>query len=116
MIAGLLFAHRETDDGAGPATGRLTATLPFGGVTLIEYQARLLVAAGATHIVVLVARLTPELLGAVTRIGRRRVAVDAVRSLEEAAGKLHPLARVLMLADGTDHHRARRRDAGERGR
>ena len=96
MIAGLLFAHRETDD----QPVRLTATLPFGGVTLIEYQARLLVEAGCTQIVILVARLTPELLGAVTRIGRRRVTVDAVRHLTEAADKLHPLARVLMLADG----------------
>lgn len=96
MIAGLLFAHRETDD----APARLTATLPFGGVTLIEYQARLLIAAGCGQIIILVARLTPELLGAIARIGRRGVAVDTVRHATEAAEKLHPLARVLMLADG----------------
>lgn len=96
MIAGLLFAHKETND----VPARLTATLPFGGVTLIEYQARLLIEAGVSQIVILVSRLTPELLGAVTRIGKRRVAVDAVRNLSEAAAKLHPLARVLMLADG----------------
>ena len=96
MIAGLLFAHRETDD----APARLTATLPFGGVTLIEYQARLLVEAGVSQIVILVSRLTPELLGAVARIGKRRVTVDAVRHLAEAQAKLHPLARVLVLADG----------------
>ena len=96
MIAGLLFAHRETDD----TPARLTATLPFGGVTLIEYQARLLIEAGCSQIVILVSRLTPELLGAVTRIGKRRVAVDAVRNLGEATGKLHPLAKVLMLGDG----------------
>ncbi|WP_293877217.1 hypothetical protein [Sphingomonas sp. UBA978] len=78
----------------------LTATLPFGGVTLIEYQARLLIAAGASQIVILVARLTPELLGAISRIGKRGVAVDTVRTAAEAAAKLHPLARVLMLADG----------------
>ncbi|MDB5695220.1 MAG: hypothetical protein JWN21_763 [Sphingomonas bacterium] len=96
MIAGLLFAIGETDD----RPERLTATLPFGGVTLIEYQARLLVEAGASQIIILVARLTPELLGAVSRIGRRGVTVDAVRHASEAAAKLHPLARVLMLADG----------------
>lgn len=78
----------------------LTGTLPFGGVTLIEYQARLLVAAGASQIVILVARLTPELLGAISRIGKRGIAVDTVRTAAEAAEKLHPLARVLMLADG----------------
>lgn len=96
MIAGLLFATHDAED--RPAT--LTATLPFGGVTLIEYQARLLVAAGATQIVVVVARLTPELLGAISRIGKRGVAVDPVRSAVEAAERIHPLARVLMLADG----------------
>jgi hypothetical protein len=96
MIAGLLFAIQETDD----RPERLTATLPFGGVTLIEYQARLLIEAGASQIIILVARLTPELLGAVSRIGRRGVTVDAVRHASEAAAKLHPLARVLMLADG----------------
>lgn len=96
MLAGLLFATHDTED----RPDRLTATLPFGGVTLIEYQARLLVAAGCTQIIILVARLTPELLGAIARIGRRGVAVDAVRYASEAAEKLHPLARVVMLADG----------------
>lgn len=96
MLAGLLFAEHEAFDRAG----QLTATLPFGGVTLIEYQARLLLGAGAAQIVVMVGRLTPELLGALGRIGKRGVTVDAVRSAEEAAGKLHPLSRVVMLADG----------------
>ena len=96
MLAGLLFAVDDATD----QPGRLIATLPFGGVTLIEYQARLLIAAGCTQIVVLVARLTPELLGAVARIGRRGVTVDAVRQVSEAAAKLHPLSRVLTLADG----------------
>ena len=96
MLAGLLFAMHDADD--RPAM--LTATLPFGGVTLIEYQARLLIAAGASQIVILVARLTPELLGAINRIGKRGIAVDTVRTAGEAAAKLHPLGRVLMLADG----------------
>jgi hypothetical protein len=96
MLAGLLFAMHDADD--RPAM--LTATLPFGGVTLIEYQARLLIAAGASQIVILVARLTPELLGAINRIGKRGIAVDTVRTAAEAAEKLHPLGRVLMLADG----------------
>ena len=96
MLAGLLFAMHDADD--RPAL--LTATLPFGGVTLIEYQARLLIAAGASQIVILVTRLTPELLGAINRIGKRGVAVDTVRTAAEGAAKLHPLARVLMLADG----------------
>lgn len=96
MLAGLIFATEDADDRAGV----LAATLPFGGVTLIEFQARLLVVAGATQIVLVVARMTPELLGAISRIGRRGVTVDAVRTAAEALEKLHPLARVLVVADG----------------
>ncbi|MGK3796903.1 hypothetical protein, partial [Enterococcus faecium] len=88
MLAGLLIAMHDADD--RPAM--LTATLPFGGMTLIEYQARLLVGAGASQLVIVVARLTPELLGAINRIGRRGVAVDTVRTAAEAAERLHPLA------------------------
>ncbi|HVF93628.1 MAG TPA: hypothetical protein VM900_04875 [Sphingomonas sp.] len=96
MLAGLLLALHDADD----RPGVLTATLPFGGLTLIEFQARLLIAAGASQIVVVAARLTPELLGALSRIGRRGVAVDTVRSASEAAEKMHPLSRIVMLADG----------------
>ena len=96
MLAGLLLATHDADD----RPGHLAATLPFGGVTLIEYQARLLIEAGAAQIIVVVARLTPPLIGAMTRIGRRGIAVDAVRSAAEVVEKLHPLSRVLMLGDG----------------
>lgn len=96
MLAGLLFATHEAED----RPGMLAATLPFAAGTLIEYQARLLSACGATQIVVVVARLTPELIGAMARIARRGIAVDAVRSAADAAAKIHPLARIVMLADG----------------
>lgn len=96
MLSGLLFAIDDADD----RPGRLTATLPFAGVTLIEYQARLLIAAGAAQIIIVVARLTPELLGAIARIAQRGVVVDTVRSAVEAAEKLHPLSRLVVLADG----------------
>lgn len=96
MLAGLLFATHEAEDRAGT----LAATLPFAAATLIEYQARLLIACDAAQIVVVVQRLTPELVGAIARIGKRGVAVDTVRSAREAEAKLHPLARVVMIADG----------------
>jgi len=96
MLAGLLFATTDADD----RPDSLAATLPIGGVTLVEFQARLLVAAGATQIVIVVSRITPELHGAVNRLTRRGVAVDTVRGPAEALAKLHPLARVLWLADG----------------
>ena len=96
MLAGLLFATADASD----RHDTLAATLPIGGVTLIEFQARLLIAAGASQIVVVVSRLTPELLGAVNRMSRRGVAVDTVRGPAEVIAKLHPLARVVWLADG----------------
>lgn len=96
MLAGLIFAVQDADD----RPGMLAATLPFAGMTVIEYQARLLIAAGASQIVIVVARLTPELLGAVARIGRRGVTIDSVRSAAEAAARLHPLAHLMVLADG----------------
>ena len=96
MLAGLLFATVDASD----RHDTLAATLPIGGVTLVEFQARLLVAAGASQIVVVVSRLTPELLGAINRLSRRGVAVDTVRTPAETIAKLHPLARVIWLADG----------------
>ena len=95
-MPGLIFATDDADD----RPGMLAATLPFGGLTLIEFQARLLIAAGASQIILVVARMTPELLGAINRIGRRGVSADAVRTASEAVEKLHPLSRVLVVADG----------------
>ena len=88
MLVGLIFA---TDD-ASDRPGVLAATLPFGGMTLLEYQVRLLIGAGAEQILVAVARVTPALLAAVSRAGKRGASVEIVRSAEEAAGKVHPIA------------------------
>ncbi|WP_242138837.1 MULTISPECIES: hypothetical protein [unclassified Sphingomonas] len=96
MLAGLIFTTEDADD----RPGTLAGTLPFGGLTLVEFQARLLAAAGATQIILVVSRMTPELLGVIGRIGRRGGSVDAVRSAQDAVAKLHPLARVLIVADG----------------
>lgn len=96
MLAGLIFATEDADD----RPESLSATLPFGGMTLIEYQARLLASVGASHLLIAVARVTPALLGAVSRIGARGLAVDVVRSAAEASAKVHPLAQVIVVSDG----------------
>jgi len=96
MLAGLIFA---TDD-AHDRPDMIAATLPFGGATLIEFQARLLIGAGAGQLIIVVSRLSPELTGAVARMKRRGIGVDIVRSAREAEARLHPLARVLVVADG----------------
>lgn len=96
MLAGFLFANHDSDD----RPNLLAATLPFAGSTLIEYQARLLIAAGVAQILVAVTRATPELVGAVNRIRRSGVPVDVVRTAGEALEKTHPLATLLVIADG----------------
>ncbi len=96
MLAGLVFATEDAED----RPDALAATLPFGGATLIEYQARLLAAVGVGHLLVAVSRVTPALLGATSRIAARGTTVDVVRSAEEAAAKVHPLAQVIVVADG----------------
>src|SRR6478735_2905888 len=96
MLAGLLFATEEAED----RPDMLAATLPFGGMTLLEYQARLLISAGVGQIVVAVARVTPALLGAVNRAGKRGVPIDVVRNAQEASQQVHPEATLIALADG----------------
>lgn len=96
MLVGLLFAARDAED----RSGKLVATLPFGGLTLIEYQARLIADHGISQVIVIAPRSTPELRGAIARMGRRGLAIDAVGTAAEAAAKLHPLANIVMMADG----------------
>ncbi|MBB5708975.1 hypothetical protein [Sphingomonas xinjiangensis] len=96
MLAGLIFAIEDASD----RPGTLVATLPFGGMTLLEYQVRLLVGAGAQQVLIAVGRMTPALLAAINRASRRDIALEVVRSAEEAAEKMTPGTRVLVLADG----------------
>ncbi|WP_448664832.1 hypothetical protein ACG3SL_09215 [Sphingomonas sp. CJ20] len=96
MLAGLIFAIEEASD----RPGSLVATLPFGGMTLLEYQVRLLAGAGAEHVLIAVGKMTPALLAAVNRAGKRDLHVEIVRSAEEAVEKVDPAARVVVLADG----------------
>ncbi len=96
MLAGLIFAIEEASD----RPGTLVATLPFGGMTLLEYQIRLLAGAGAGQVLIAVGKMTPALLAAVNRAAKRHARVEIVRSAEEAAEKMEHGARVLVLADG----------------
>ncbi|NYT39631.1 hypothetical protein HZY97_02590 [Sphingomonas sp. R-74633] len=96
MLAGLIFAVEEAEG----RPGTLMATLPFGGMTLLEYQARLLFGAGAEQVLVAVGKMTPALLAAVNRAAKRHPRIEIVRSAEEAAEKITPGAQVLVMADG----------------
>ncbi|MBB4839314.1 hypothetical protein HNP52_002383 [Sphingomonas kyeonggiensis] len=96
MLAGLIFAVEEAEG----RPGTLMATLPFGGMTLLEYQARLLFGAGTEQVLVAVGKMTPALLAAVNRAAKRHPRIEIVRSAEEAAEKIAPGAQVLVMADG----------------
>jgi hypothetical protein len=96
MLAGLIFAIEEAADRPGTPV----ATLPFGGMTLLEHQIRLLAGAGAERVLIAVGRMTPGLLAAVNRAQKRQATVEIVRSAEEAAEKMPAAARVLVIADG----------------
>lgn len=95
-LCGLIFAVEEAQD----RPGTLVASLPFGGMTLLEYQIRLLAGIGAEQVLVAVGKVTPQFLAAIERAGRGRLKVDIVRSAEEAAEKVLRDADVLVLADG----------------
>lgn len=96
MLAGLIFAIEEAND----RPGTLVATLPFGGMTLLEYQIRLLASAGAGQVLIAVGKMTPALLAVVNRAGGHGTRIEIVHSAEEAAEKVWPEARVLVLAEG----------------
>ncbi len=98
MLAGLIFAVEEAED----RPGTLVATLPFGGMTLLEYQAaRLLFGAGRRAGA---RRGRQDDAGAARRGQPRRAKrhprIEIVRSAEEAAEKIEPGAQVLVMADG----------------
>ncbi|WP_245824640.1 hypothetical protein [Sphingomonas azotifigens] len=95
-LAGLIFAVEEARD----RPGTLVASLPFGGMSLLEYQIRLLAGIGAEQVLVAVGKVTPQFLAAIERAGRGQLKVDIVRSAEEAAEKVLRDADVLVLADG----------------
>lgn len=95
-LCGLIFAVEEAQD----RPGTLVASLPFGGMTLLEYQIRLLAGIGASQVLVAVGKVTPQFLAAIERAGRGQMKVDIVRSAEEAAEKVLREADVLVLADG----------------
>lgn len=94
-LAALIPACRVVEE-----SGRLRATLPLGGRTLIERQALLAARAGAERIVVLVERVPAALTAALDRLRRDGVPVELARGPEEAASHVHPDDALLLIADG----------------
>lgn len=94
-LAALIPACRVVEE-----SGRLRATLPLGGRTLIERQALLAAKAGAERIVVLVERMPAALIAAIDRLRRDGVPVELARGLADAVGHIHPEDALLLIADG----------------
>ncbi len=95
-FAALIAANEDADDGEGG----LRALLPMAGRTIVEHQARRAIEAGASHIVIVAARVPAALSAAVERLRRDRIAVTVVRDAGEAADFFHPDEPVLLVADG----------------
>lgn len=95
-LAALIAAYQEAD----AANGGLRATLPLAGRTLLERQARLAAAVGASPVIVFVQRLPAALVGAVDRLRAEGVSVAIARTVAEAAEAIEPGDRLLLVADG----------------
>ena len=95
-LASLIVGTAELE-GEG---GGVRAALPFLGRSLIEHQARQAAAAGARHIVILVERVPAALVGAIDRLKRDGIGVELARSVADAADRIHPEERLLVIADG----------------
>ncbi len=95
MALGALIGAYQEDEAGG-----LRALLPLAGQTLIEYQARCLVALGAAPVLVLVDRLPVALNDAFERLRSEGIAVVAVSDAVEAASRFEAGTEVILLADG----------------
>ncbi|MFW2830226.1 hypothetical protein [Sphingomonas sp. ID0503] len=94
-LSALIAASEPADEGGG-----LRATLLLAGDALIEHQARQVALAGADHIVILAERIPAALAAAVDRMRRNGLRVDIARTSADAADRIHPDARLIVLADG----------------
>lgn len=95
-LAALISAYKLAEE----ETEGLRATLPLAGRALLEYQARLAIYAGAQHILLLVERAPVALTMAVDRLRRDGLRVDIARDVADAADRIHPEERLLVIGDG----------------
>jgi hypothetical protein len=95
-LAALIAAYHESDEPGGG----LRATLTLAGRTLVERQARLAAAAGASPIILAVERVPPELTAAIDRLRGEGLKMIVARSAAEAAEAVEPQERLLLLGDG----------------
>lgn len=95
-FAAILSASRTSSDSAGSLRG----SLHFAGQTLVEYQARQAVRAGADRVMILVSVITPALSQAVDRLSADGIAVALVRDMVSMVRDAPRDADTLLVADG----------------
>lgn len=82
-----------------PGPAGLRALLPLAGMTLVEQQARRAASAGATHILLLVEEISPELVAVIGRLRDDGLTIGMAEGIDVAADALAE-QRVLLIADG----------------
>ena len=95
-FAAILSASRAGGDSAGS----LRAGLHFAGQTLVEYQARQAVRAGADRVMILVSVITPALSQAVDRLSADGIAIALGRDMVSMVRDAPRDADALLVADG----------------
>ncbi len=78
----------------------LRASLHFAGQTLVEYQARQAIRAGADRILIMVSVITPALSQAVDRLSADGIAVSLIRDMVTMVRDAPRDSDVLLMADG----------------
>lgn len=94
-LAALILAQSDAD--VAPASQPLLLTL--GGQTLLERLAYQAVRLGAGHIILCAGALPGAMVSALDRLKARGLDIGLARSPREAADKLHPDEKVLVLAN-----------------
>src|SRR5512142_3523532 len=93
-IGALIGAYQEDDSGG------LRALFPLAGRTLLEYQVRCAVAAGAAPIVVIVERVPQALQDAFERLRLDGIGVFPVSDVNDAVSRFEAGSTILLICDG----------------
>jgi len=94
----LLSAREGAREGTGAAADG--ALIEFGGQPLVEFQARIAIAAGADHILIHADSMTAELTRLVDRLtAERQASVALVQDMLALSRSLAPADRILLIAE-----------------
>lgn len=99
-LVAVLSVRTATRHVPGEPHARRQGELLFAGQTLVEYQARLVHAAGAAQIAILVDDISPVLTGAVDRLGHDGIHVSLVRDMPSLGRMISLADDILLVGDG----------------